>query len=228
MTTVASTNSPLEHVERRLEVQARVAISPQRVETTSFRSSPRSVRFALLGDARWVVHVFFPDRVRITLSQVSEIPGYQAQQQRCIYGAARIKERNGSLLEQQPANRRRQNQNIKGKNREYEIIDKTKVVAAVAAGVVALTAGAMGQSQSSGGPPNEYAPTTKPSVNTHMGNRGYNNTPNAAQNEQRFSDESAPSTTQKKTTKHKGKKSSKQRTQQSQQNQGTQNNDGGY
>ena len=105
---------------------------------------------------------------------------------------------------------------------------ETKLAAAVAAGVMALTAGAMAQSQSSGQPPNEYAPTTKPSVNTHMGNRGYNNTPNAGQNQQSFADEAAPSDRQKKGTKHKARTSTKHRRQQSQQNQGTQTNGQGY
>ena len=101
---------------------------------------------------------------------------------------------------------------------------ETKLAAAVAAGVMALAGGAIAQSQSSGQPPNEYAPTTKPSVNTHMGNRGYNNTQNAGQNEQRFPDEAAPANRQKKGTKHKARTSTKARKQQNQQNQGTQTN----
>jgi hypothetical protein len=103
-----------------------------------------------------------------------------------------------------------------------------QVAAVITAGLMSLTASAMAQSQSSGGPPNEYAPTTNPSVNTHLGNRGYNNTPNAGQNEQRFPDEAAPANRQKKSAKHKSGKSSKHRTQQSQGNQGTQTNNPGY
>ena len=109
-----------------------------------------------------------------------------------------------------------------------KIYMKTKLAAAVAAGVMALAAGAIAQSQSSGQPPNEYAPTTKPSVNTHMSNRGYNNTPNAGQNQQSFADEAAPSDRQKKGTKHKARTSTKHRKQQTQQNQSTQTNGQGY
>ena len=111
----------------------------------------------------------------------------------------------------------------KGNKGNMKLCVETKVAAAVAAGVMALTAGAMAQSQSSGQPPNEYAPSTSPGVNTHMSNRGYNNTPNTGQNQQSFSDEAAPANRQKKTTKRKTGKSNKQRSQQSQQNQDQQN-----
>jgi hypothetical protein len=105
---------------------------------------------------------------------------------------------------------------------------EAKVAAAVAAAFVGLTAGAIGQSQSSGQPPNEYAPATNPSVNTHMGQRGYNDSSSAGQNDQKFSDENAPSTRQKKNTKHKTATSSKHRTQRTQQNHGTESNGTGY
>jgi hypothetical protein len=103
-----------------------------------------------------------------------------------------------------------------------------KVAAAVAAGVVAITVGAIAQTQSSGQAPNQYAPSTSPGINTHLGNRGYNNTPNTGQNQQSFTDEAAPLNRQNKTTKHKTGKASKHRTQQSQQNQGAQANGPGY
>ena len=108
---------------------------------------------------------------------------------------------------------------------------ETKVAAAVAAAFMAITAGAIGQSQSSGQPPNEYAPTTNSSVNTHLGNRGYNNTPNTGQNAQSFPDQAAPVNRQKKSTKHKTTKSNKHRQQQNQQDQqkqGTQTKSPGY
>lgn len=111
----------------------------------------------------------------------------------------------------------------KGKQGNMKQCIETKLAAAVAAGVMALTAGAMAQSQSSGQPPNEYAPSTSPGVNTHMSNRGYNNTPNAGQNQQSFTDEAAPANRQKKSTKRKTGKSSKQRSQQNQQNQDQRN-----
>ncbi|MGE5215019.1 MAG: hypothetical protein ACM3NN_15170 [Nitrospirota bacterium] len=105
---------------------------------------------------------------------------------------------------------------------------ETKVAAAVAAGMMAISAGTIAQTQSSGQAPNQYAPSTSPSVNTHLGNRGYNNMPNTGQNQQSFPDEAAPLNRQNKTTKHKTGKSSKHRTQHNQQDQDTQANGPGY
>jgi hypothetical protein len=105
---------------------------------------------------------------------------------------------------------------------------ETKVAAAIAAGVIAITGGAMAQTQSSGQGPNEYAPSTSPSINTHMGNRGYNDASSSGQNQQSFADQAAPSNRQAKTTKHKAGKSSKHRTRQNQQNQETQSNGTGH
>src|SRR5436309_7730728 len=103
-----------------------------------------------------------------------------------------------------------------------KIYVETKLAAAVVAGVMALAAGAIAQSQSSGQPPNEYAPSTKPSVNTHMSQRGYNDSSNAGQSGQRFVDENAPSDRQGKSRKHQTRTSSKHRTQKAQQKGDTQ------
>ena len=99
---------------------------------------------------------------------------------------------------------------------------ETKVAAAVAASLVTVIAGAIAQSQSSGQPPNEYAPSTEPSVNTHMSQRGYNDSSNAGQSGQRFVDENAPSDRQGKSRKHQTRTSSKHRTQKAQQKGDTQ------
>jgi hypothetical protein len=93
---------------------------------------------------------------------------------------------------------------------------ETKVAAAVAAGLMVVTVGGIAQTQSSGQPPNEYAPSINPGVNTHLGNRGYNNKPSVTQKEQRFVDEAAPSNGEKKST-NKAGKSSKHRQQRNQQ-----------
>jgi hypothetical protein len=52
---------------------------------------------------------------------------------------------------------------------------ETKVAAAVAAGFVALTVGAIAQGNSGGqsGGPNGYGPTNNPGFNTHMSQQGY-------------------------------------------------------
>ena len=119
--------------------------------------------------------------------------------------------------------------NIKERQREnMKLSVETKVAAAIAAGFIALTAGVIAQSQSSGQPPNEYAPSTNPSVNTHMGQRGYNNSPNAGDAGQRFADETASANRQKKTTKQKAGMSSKHRKHRTQQDQGTQTTGPGF
>jgi hypothetical protein len=95
---------------------------------------------------------------------------------------------------------------------------ETKVAGAVAAGFVALTAGAIAQGHSGGhtGGPNGYGPTNNPGVNTHMSQQGYNSSlpgrTNAEENRQKFSDEDETTTTPKKATKSKSLKSRKHHT----------------
>jgi hypothetical protein len=111
---------------------------------------------------------------------------------------------------------------------------ETKVAAAVAAGFIALTVGAIGQGRSGGqaGGPNNYGPTNNPAVNTNMSQQGYNNSlpgrTNAEENRQKFSDENATAATQKNVTKSKSGKSSKHHTGKIRQNEGTQTNGTGH
>src|SRR5262249_6952747 len=106
---------------------------------------------------------------------------------------------------------------------------ETKVAAAIAAGFMALTAGAIAQSQSSGQQPSQYAPpATTPSVNTQMGQRGSNDSSNANQSGQTTGDERAASNRTKRITKHRSKTVIKHRPQRTQQKQGTQTNEPGY
>lgn len=82
-----------------------------------------------------------------------------------------------------------------------------KVAAAVAAGFIAVTAGAIAQGRSGGqtGGPNDYGPINNPGVNTHISQQGYNSSlpgrTNAEQNRQKFSDENAGTTVKKRTAK---------------------------
>jgi hypothetical protein len=91
---------------------------------------------------------------------------------------------------------------------------EAKMAAAVAAGFIALTAGAIGQGSSgdqTGGPNNNYGPTNNPGVNTHMSQPAYNSSlpggTNAEENMQRVSDQDVTGTTSKKDTKSKTGKS---------------------
>ena len=100
---------------------------------------------------------------------------------------------------------------------------ETKVAAAVAAGFLAVTVGALAQGRSGAqtGGPNSYGPTNNPGVNSHMSQQGYNSSlpgrTNAEENRQKFSDEET-ATTSKKSTKSKNLKSRKHHTQRSHQN----------
>lgn len=95
---------------------------------------------------------------------------------------------------------------------------ETKVAAAVAAGFIALTAGAIGQAGSGDqtGGPNNYNPTNNPGVNTHMSQPGDNSSlpgrTNAEENMQRVSDQGVTGATSKKDTKSKIGKSRKHHT----------------
>jgi len=86
---------------------------------------------------------------------------------------------------------------------------ETKVATAVAAGFIALTAGAIGQAGSGDqtGGPNNYNPTNIPGVNTHMSQPGDNSSlpgrTNAEENIQRVSDQALIGATSKKDTKSK-------------------------
>jgi hypothetical protein len=68
---------------------------------------------------------------------------------------------------------------------------EAKVAAAIAAGFVALTVGAIAQGNSSGqsGGSNGYGPTNNPGVNTHMSQQGYDSSlpgrTNARENRQK-------------------------------------------
>ena len=74
-----------------------------------------------------------------------------------------------------------------------------KVVAAVAAAIMALTSGAMAQGRSKGqtGGPNHYGPTNNPEVNTHMSQQRDNSSlfgrTNAEENKPTVSDEKVTS-----------------------------------
>jgi len=89
---------------------------------------------------------------------------------------------------------------------------EAKVAAAIAAGFIGLTVGAIGQGGSSEqtGGPNNYDPTNNAGVNTQMSQQGYNNSlsgrTNAEENRQKFSGENGTSTTQKKGAKGKSQK----------------------
>ena len=77
---------------------------------------------------------------------------------------------------------------------------EAKVAAAVAAGFVALTVGAIGQGKSASqtGGPNSYGPTSNPGANTHMSQQGYNSSlsgrVNAQENRQNSSSEGETAT----------------------------------
>jgi hypothetical protein len=72
---------------------------------------------------------------------------------------------------------------------------EAKVAGAVAAGFLALTAGAMaqGHSKAQTGGQNKFGPMNNPGVNTHMTQQGSNSSAfgrtNAEENRQKFSDE---------------------------------------
>ena len=95
---------------------------------------------------------------------------------------------------------------------------ETKVAAAVAAGFIALIAGAIGQAGSGGqtGRPNNYDPTNKSGVNTHMSQPAYNSSLpgriRAEEDMQRVSDQDVKDTTSKKDTKSRTGNSRKHRT----------------
>jgi hypothetical protein len=90
---------------------------------------------------------------------------------------------------------------------------EAKVAAAIAAGLIALTAGVIAQGRSEGqtGGPNNYGPTNNPGVNTHMSQQGYNSSlpgrTKAEENRQKVSDKDVIGTTSKKDTKSKTGKS---------------------
>jgi hypothetical protein len=90
---------------------------------------------------------------------------------------------------------------------------EAKVAAAIAAGLIALTAGVIAQGRSEGQTrgPNNYGPTNNPGVNTHMSQQGYNSSlpgrTKAEKNRQKVSDEDVIGTTSKKDTKSKTGKS---------------------
>jgi hypothetical protein len=92
------------------------------------------------------------------------------------------------------------------------------VAAAVAAGFIVLTAGAIGQGGSGDqtGVPNNYNPTNNPGVNTHMSQPAYNGSlpgrTSVDENMQRVSDQDVTGTTSKKDTKSKTGKSRKHHT----------------
>jgi hypothetical protein len=81
---------------------------------------------------------------------------------------------------------------------------EAKVAAAVAAGFIALTAGAIGQAGSGDqtGGPNNYSPTNNPGVSTHMSQPEDNSSlpgrTNAKENVQRVSDQDVTDTISKK------------------------------
>ena len=81
---------------------------------------------------------------------------------------------------------------------------EAKVAAAVAAGFIALTTGAIvqGSSGDQTGGPNNYNPTNNPGVNTHMSQPAYNSSlpgrTNAGENMQKVSDEDVTGATPKK------------------------------
>jgi len=95
---------------------------------------------------------------------------------------------------------------------------EAKVAAAVAAGFIALTAGAIGQAGSGGqtGGPNNYNPTNNPGANTDMSqptdNRSLPGRTNAEENMQRVSEQDVTGATSKKDTKSKIGKSRKHHT----------------
>ncbi|MGC1321532.1 MAG: hypothetical protein WA849_05075 [Candidatus Udaeobacter sp.] len=103
---------------------------------------------------------------------------------------------------------------------------ETKVATAVAAGFIALTAGAIvqGSSGDQTGGPNNYNPANNPGLNTHMSQAADNSSlfgrTNAEENMQRVSDQDVTDTISKKDTKSKTGKSRKHHTnEQAQRNQ---------
>jgi hypothetical protein len=101
---------------------------------------------------------------------------------------------------------------------------ETKVAAAVAAGFVALTVGAIAQGNSGG--PNGYGPTNNPGVNPHMSQQGYSSSlsgrNNAEENRQKFSVQDETATTPNNGRKSKTVKSRKHHMQPVRQNEHTQ------
>ena len=95
---------------------------------------------------------------------------------------------------------------------------EAKVAAAVAAGFIALTAGAIGQAGGGDqtGEPNNYNSTNNPGVKTHMSQPGDDSSlpghTNAEENMQRVSDQDVTRATSKKDTKSKIGKSRKHHT----------------
>jgi hypothetical protein len=90
----------------------------------------------------------------------------------------------------------RRNKNIKGRNMKLSV--EAKVAAAVAAGFMVMSSGAMAQGhkgQTAG--PNHYGPTNNPGVNTHMNQQGDNSSlvgrTNAEENKATVSDEKVTS-----------------------------------
>jgi len=104
---------------------------------------------------------------------------------------------------------------------------KTKVAAAVAAGFIALTAGAIAQGYSGGqtGGPNSYGPTNNPGVNTHMNQQGYNSSlsgrTNAEESRQKFSGQDETATTSNKGKRSKSLRSMKHHMERTRQNERT-------
>jgi hypothetical protein len=93
-----------------------------------------------------------------------------------------------------------------------------KVAAAVAAGFIALTVGAIAQGKSGRetGRRNDYGPTNNPSVNSYMSQQGYTSSlrgrTNGEANGQKFSNKDDTARTSKKVTKSKTLNSRKHHT----------------
>ena len=109
---------------------------------------------------------------------------------------------------------------------------ETKVAAAVAAGFIALTAGAIeGYSGGQTGGPNSYGPTNNPGVNTHMNQQGYNSSlsgrTNAEESRQKFSGQDETATTSNKGKRSKSLRSRKHHTERTRQNERTESNQPG-
>src|SRR6266478_2250335 len=103
--------------------------------------------------------------------------------------------RKGRTVDQQGHNK-----NIKGENMKLSV--EAKVAAAVAAGFLALTAGAMaqGRHKDQTGGRNDFVPTNNPGVQMHMSQQEPSKSSlfdrtNAEENRQKFSDENVTSST---------------------------------
>jgi len=111
---------------------------------------------------------------------------------------------------------------------------EAKVAAAVAAGFVCLTVGAIAQAGSGAqtGGPNNYSSIDNPSVNTHMSEQTYNGAlpapTNAEENSQNFSDQDATGMTANKTAKNKTANSRNHHTGTTPRNRGAQTKRRGY